>query len=267
MQGQPQKLFTKCSWSLRGKKAKLMLMQSHIPLKHYPDHLKPRERLQQVGAEKLSQIELLALLLGTGTSKQTALDLAHQLLLSLPEGNLRHLQHLSLHQLCKVPGLGPVKASRLVAALELGRRVAEASLPLRTPLSTPEALFQFLQPRFSYQQQEHFVIVFVDTKNRFMGQQVITKGLMNSTLIHPREVFQQALAFGAYAFFAAHNHPSGDPSPSPEDRQTTRQLVRCGKLMDIQLLDHLILGHHDFYSLRERESWLWNTHDILESHT
>ncbi len=242
-------------------------MNVHIPLKDYPDMLKPRERLQQVGPEKLSPKELLALLLGTGTARQTALDLAHSLLLSLPEGDLGQLSHMSLRQLCCVPGLGPVKAGRLIAALELGRRVTEAATPVRTPLGSPEELFTFLQPRLSYQKQEHFLVVFVDTKNRFMGQQIITKGLMNSTLVHPREIFQQALAFGAFAFFAAHNHPSGDPTPSPEDRQTTRQLVRCGKLMGINLLDHLILGRQDFYSLRERESWLWNTHDVLESHT
>lgn len=240
---------------------------THIRLNAYPSHLQPRERLQSVGAENLSQVELLALLLGTGNTRQTALDLAHQLLLKLPGEHLSQLAQMSLHQLCQIPGIGAVKAARLIAALELGRRVNESQLPLQSPLNSPEQLYGFLKPRFAHQKQEHFIVVFVDTKHRFMGQRVITKGLLNSTLIHPREVFQQALAFGAYAFFAAHNHPSGDPSPSPEDRQTTRQLVRCGKLMQIELLDHLILGHQDFYSLRERESWLWNTHDILESHT
>lgn len=236
----------------------------HVPLRHYPDSLKPRERLQDVGPEQLSPVELVAILLGTGSQEQTALDLAQALMLQLPEGDLAALGKMTLHQLCALPGLGPAKATRILAALELGRRVTLAEMPLRKGLGSPAAVYELLRPQFAHQSQEHFVVLFVDTKNRLLAQKVITKGILNGTLIHPREIFQQALAHGAYAFLAAHNHPSGDPQPSPEDLETTRQLIRCGKLMQIELLDHLIVGRQGFCSLREQEAWLWKQHEFLE---
>lgn len=234
----------------------------HVSLKQYPHAMQPRERLAELGAESLSPVELLAILLGTGTASKTALDLAHDLLITLPEGDLSQLSQQNFRQLCQLSGLGPAKAARILAALELGRRVSQAEVPLRADLSSPQQVHRLLGPQFAHQKQEHFIVVFVDTKNRYLGQKVVTKGLLNSTLVHPREIFQQALAYGAYAFIAAHNHPSGDPNPSADDLETTRQLVRCGKLMQIELLDHLILGRECFISLREQEAWLWK-HEFL----
>ena len=238
-------------------------MQSkHVSLKQYPEAMKPRERLAELGAEALTPVELIAILLGTGTADKTALDLAQDLLMALPEGDLAQLGQQNFRQLCQFSGLGPAKSTRILAALELGRRVNQAEVPLRADLSSPNQVYRLLSPQFAHQKQEHFIVVFVDTKNRYLGQKVVTKGILNSTLVHPREIFQQALAYGAYAFIAAHNHPSGDPKPSTDDLETTRQLVRCGKLMQIELLDHLILGRECFLSLREQEAWLWN-HEFL----
>ena len=236
---------------------------AHVPLHLYPDSLKPRERLQSAGVQGLSPVELIALLLGTGTQNQTALDLAQSLLKSLPEGDLAELNHASLEQLQSVSGMGLAKSSRILAAVELGRRVLLAENPDRPVLSSPQAIFQLLQPRFAHQKQEFFVALYVDTKHRFLGQTVISQGLLDGTLTHPREIFRDAIKLGAYAFIVAHNHPSGDPQPSASDLQTTRQLIRCGTLMQIDLMDHLILGRTHYYSLRERENWLWNN-DILE---
>lgn len=239
-------------------------LNKHVSLRDYPDALKPRERLQQVGPAALSNTELVAILLGTGSERLTALDLAQQLLRALPEGDLAQLGQLNLRQLTQLNGLGPAKATRLLAALELGRRVSRAELPERPVLNSPEVVFQLLQPRLGHQQQEHFVALFVDTKKCLVAQQVITLGLLDGTLVHPREIFREALACGAHAFVVAHNHPSGDPTPSREDRETTRQLVRCGTLMQIPLLDHVVLGRARYYSLREQEAWLWNNNDTLE---
>lgn len=236
----------------------------HVPLRHYPAALKPRERLQDAGVQGLSPVELLALLLGTGHQNMTALDLAQELLRRLPGDDLAELGHLSLEQLQRMPGMGLAKSSRILAALELGKRVAQSELPERPNLSSPQAIYALLQPRFAHQKQEHFIALYVDTKHKLLGQQVITRGLLDGTLIHPREIFREALAFGAYAFVVAHNHPSGDPAPSQADLESTRQLIHCGKLMQIELMDHVILGRKSYYSLRERENWLWKKHDILE---
>lgn len=236
----------------------------HVSLRHYPAALKPRERLQAVGPEGLSHVELVAILLGTGTQNRTALDLAQDLLRSLPGDDLAELGQLSLSQLQRRPGFGLAKASRILAAVELGKRVGGASLPERPSLSAPKAIYDLLAPRFAQQKQEHFIALYVDTKHRLIGQSVITRGLLDGTLIHPREIFREALAYGAYAFAVAHNHPSGDPAPSPADLESTRQLIRCGKLMQIELMDHVIIGRAGYYSLRERENWLWINNDILE---
>lgn len=236
----------------------------HVSLRHYPAALQPRERLQAAGVQGLSHVELLAILLGTGGQNMTALDLAQHLLRKLPGGDLAELGQLSLEQLQREPGLGLAKASRILAALELGKRVSASALPEREALSSPQAIFALLQPRFSQQKQEHFIALYLDTKHRLLGQSVITRGLLDGTLIHPREVFREALAYGAYAFAVAHNHPSGDPAPSQADLESTRRLIRCGKLMQMELLDHVILGRSSYYSLRERENWLWTNNDILE---
>lgn len=239
-------------------------VSQHVSLRHYPSTLKPRERLREVGVQGLSHVELIAILLGTGTQNQTALDLAQTLIRKLPGDDLAELGHFSLTELQRVPGMGLAKASRILAALELGRRVKHADAPEREALSSPSAIYALLQPRFGHQKQEHFIALYLDTKHRLLGQSVITRGLLDGTLIHPRELFREAISLGAYAFVVAHNHPSGDPAPSPADLDTTRQLIRCGKLMQIELMDHVILGRSRYYSLRERENWLWNKDDTLE---
>lgn len=239
-------------------------MHYHIPLKDYPENLKPRERLQENGVEALADLELLAILLGTGTQGQTALDLARQLLLELPRGDLAELGQQNLKELCRLSGLGPAKAARILAGLELGRRVSRAEAPQREKLDSPEAVYRLLASQLEHQKQEHFLALYVDTKNRLLGRKVISSGILNGTLIHPREIFREALIQGAYALLAVHNHPSGDPEPSPDDLETTRRLIHCGKLMQIELLDHIIIGRRAFSSLRERESWLWKQYDILE---
>lgn len=236
----------------------------HIPLRDYPNSLKPRERLQAVGPGALSHTELLAILLGTGTREQTALDLAQEILRTLPTGELDQLGRQSLSQLAATPGLGLAKAARIQAAIELGKRVSRAELPRQISLTSPEHVFQLLQPQLSHLQQEHFFVLFADSKNRWLGQQLISKGLLNATLVHPRDIFREALHHNAHAILVAHNHPSGDPQPSQEDLETTRRLIRCGTLMQIELLDHVIVGRTHYTSLREQQSWLWKHHDILE---
>lgn len=229
----------------------------HLPLKSYPNELKPRERLQKEGPRSLSDVDLLALLLSTGTQGQTALDLAQQLLLQANPPNLRGLAALELPQLCKLNGLGLAKAARLMAAFEMGKRVALTEMPDRPQLNRPEAVAALLLPRLRDAREEHLVALCLDTRHRLIAQKTVTSGILNGTLAHPREMFKTAIMHHAHAMIVAHNHPSGETSPSPEDLQLTQRLIEAGELLQIELLDHIILGHDGFTSLRETHSRLW----------
>ena len=231
----------------------------HLSLKQYPAELQPRERLQKDGPDTLSEQELLALLLSTGTQGQTALDLARHVLLSAHPPGLRGLSHLSLPQLCQLPGLGLAKATRLLAAFEVGKRIALSELPERPLLDRPENVAQLLSPRLADARQEQLVALCLDTKNRLIAQHTVTTGLLDGTLAHPRELFRIAILHQSQALVVAHNHPSGDPTPSAEDLQLTRQLIKAGELLQIQLLDHVIIGHSGFESLRSAYPHLWST--------
>ncbi|PIQ26921.1 hypothetical protein COW36_16950 [bacterium (Candidatus Blackallbacteria) CG17_big_fil_post_rev_8_21_14_2_50_48_46] len=228
----------------------------HRSLKAYPAELQPRERLQKEGPASLSEIELLALLLSTGSQGQTALDLARHLLLNSPAG-LRGLASQELPQLCRYPGLGAAKATRLLAAFEIAKRLALSEMPEGQPMNQPEAVAALLMPRLADAKQEHLVVLCLDTKNRLLAQKTVTLGLLDGTLAHPRELFRDAILHQAHALIVAHNHPSGDPTPSPEDLQLTERLIEAGRLLQIELLDHLILGNQKYNSLRESHSRLW----------
>lgn len=229
----------------------------HIPLKAYPVELKPRERLKKLGTEVLSDSELVALLLCTGTPQQTALEVAQQVLLACPGQNIQGLSRLNLSQLCHFPGLGLAKASRLMAAVELGRRLTETTPPVLAGILRPADVAALLQPRYGHKQQEHFIALVLNTKNQVITQSVVTVGLLDTTLIHPRELFQVAISHHAHAIIVAHNHPSGDPTPSAEDLALTTRLIECGDLLGIPVLDHVILGASHHISLRETTT-LWS---------
>lgn len=236
-------------------------VSEHISLKDYPANLQPRERLFLEGAERLSEIELLAILLSTGAESKTALDLARELCLNF---ELRALQRASVQELIKLPGIGPAKAARIVAALELGRRQRQLHHELQTTYDSPESVYAYLAPLLGHQQQEHFSVLLLDIKCRLIRHKVLSVGTLEGTLVHPREIFREALNAGAYALVVAHNHPSGDPEPSACDLNTTRQLIRCGKLMQIECLDHVIIGQNSYWSIRAHSPALWTQNELLE---
>jgi DNA repair protein RadC len=235
----------------------------HLPLKAYPAELQPRERLQKDGPQGLSDVDLLALLLSTGTQGQTALDLAQSLLLQAEPASLRGLAALELPQLCKLNGLGLAKAARLMAAFEIGKRVSVSDLPDRPLLNQPGAVAAMLLPRLRDAREEHLVALCLDTRHRLIAQKTVSSGILNGTLAHPRELFKTAIMHHAHAMIVAHNHPSGDPSPSPEDISLTQRLIAAGELLQIELLDHIILGNNNYTSLRETHSRLWRQQPCL----
>ena len=211
---------------------------------------RPRERLILHGPKSLSMAELVAILLGTGTRKKSALDLAREL--TEGEDKVRALATLSTHkQLANIKGLGPAKAAILMAAIELGKRIALADTAKRKRLAAPEDGALLLMPRLRYEINEHFMLVLLNTKNRVIGLKQISEGSLNSSVVHPREVFAPAVAQHAAAILVGHNHPSGDPEPSREDKELTAVLVKTGNILGIPLIDHIIIGDGIYYSFKE----------------
>jgi DNA repair protein RadC len=209
---------------------------------------RPRERLARLGPTALSNRELLAVLVGTGSRRASAIDVAEDLL----GGGLRGLAGRSLAELEREHGLGRAKATRLLAALELGARlVSEARQPAAV-FRTPEASARYLLPRYGARPVETFGLLALDVRHRLKQEKVVSVGCLTSSLVHPREVFKEAVDARAAALILFHNHPSGDPEPSAEDVSITRRLASAGTLMGIEILDHVILGAGRFVSLKER---------------
>jgi DNA repair protein RadC len=213
-----------------------------------PEEERPRERLARQGVGALSSRELVALLLGTGTRNASALDLAEDLLAS----GLRGLAGRSLPELERERGLGRAKATRLLAALELGSRLASEGRFAAPCFRTPDETARYLLPRYGARPVETFGLLALDVRHRLRREAVISVGCLTSSLVHPREVFQEAVVSRAAALVLFHNHPSGDPEPSAEDVSLTRRLASAGTLMGIEILDHLVLGAARYTSLKQR---------------
>ena len=219
-------------------------------MKLLPADDRPREKLIEHGPDILSNSELLAILIRTGTTERSALDIAREL---TDNGGLYSniAQARSVADLSKIKGLGPAKAATILAAVELGRRVAGADPQKKAKLSSPEACVNYLMPRMRYEQQEKFFVLLLDSKNQLLKCQQVSEGTLNASVVHPREVFAPAMLHRAACVLAAHNHPSGDPAPSIEDRKLTQALEATGTVMGIPLLDHIIIGDGRYFSFRE----------------
>ena len=208
---------------------------------------RPRERLWELGPAALTTAELVAILVGTGGPEGDALALAGQLLDS-GAGSLRRLAGRPAAEWMRLPGVGPAKAGRVVAALELGRRLGTEQRPLAVRIRSPEDVVRLVGPRLRDLPVEEFRLLALDSQSRVLRDLLVTRGLLNSSLVHPREVFRAAIAEAAAGVVLVHNHPSGDPTPSPEDRAVTRQLVAAGELLDLPVYDHVIVAGDRFTS-------------------
>lgn len=213
-------------------------------------HDRPRERLLQVGAEALSTAELLAIILRTGARGESVLRLSERVLVEF--GNLPGLSRASVAELTGVHGMGAVKAVEIKAALELGRRLVTAAPEERPRVASPGDAANLLRSEMMYLEQEHLRVILLDTRNRVLRTPTIYIGSLNSSVVRVGELFKSAIRENAAALIVAHNHPSGDPSPSPEDINVTRQIVQAGQLLGIDVLDHIIIGRPQFVSLKER---------------
>ncbi len=219
-------------------------------IKELPAAERPRERLQNYGPGALSTAELLAIILRTGVGGQNVLTLATSLLARF--NGLGGLARANLSELCQEKGLGLAKACQLKAAMELGRRLLISSPDERPQVRSPEDAANLILLEMAFLAQEHLRVILLDTKNHVQSIPTVYVGNVNTALIRVSEVFREAVRCNAPSLIVAHNHPSGDPTPSPEDVQVTEQIVQAGKLLDIDVLDHLIIGHQRYVSLKER---------------
>jgi DNA repair protein RadC len=210
---------------------------------------RPREKLQRHGASALGDNELVALILGSGCCRSGALALANELLRA--RGGLHGLARSTCHDLVRVVGVGRVKAAQLIAAFELGRRTLAHAPGARAQLRTPREAAAFLLPEFGSRPVEHFGVVLLDSKHRVLRTTIVATGTLNTTIVLPRDVFREAMLGAAAAVVAFHNHPSGDPTPSPDDVELTRRLAAAGTLMGIELVDHIVLGDARYCSFKE----------------
>lgn len=218
-----------------------------------PATSRPRERLLQYGVKALSDQELLAILLRTGSDKLHVMELAGKILHHYP--NLFELKFATKEELMTFPGIGQVKAIELLTAIELGSRIQQALQPKLGVVRSSVELAGRLMEELKDYQQEHLLCLYLNTKNEIIKKETLFIGSLNQSVAHPREIFKGAVRVSAARVIVVHNHPSGNPRPSQQDLAFTRRLIDCGKLMGIELLDHLIIGHGRYLSLREEGFW------------
>ncbi len=222
----------------------------HTRIREIPSDERPRERLLKYGADALSTAELLAILLRTGTDKLNAVRLADHLLSTF--GSIRGVASATVEEMADIHGIGPAKAAQIKAAIEFGRRLVAASPEERPKIRSPQDVYNLLGPALRDEKREHFVALLLDTKGGVLRQLTVSVGDLSSSIVHPREVFAPAVRHSAASLIVSHNHPSGDPTPSPEDAQVTQRLVEAGELLGIEVLDHVVLGDSRWVSLREK---------------
>jgi DNA repair protein RadC len=222
----------------------------HVRIREIPSDERPRERLLSFGADALSTAELLAILLRTGTEQRSAMGLADHLLSAF--GGLRGVAALTVEELGTVHGIGPAKAAQIKAAIEFGRRLVSASPEERPHIRSPRDVYNLIGPALRDEKREHFIALLLDTKGGVIRQRTVSIGDLSSSLVHPREVFLEAVRHSAASLVVAHNHPSGDPTPSPEDARVTRRLAEAGELLGIDVVDHIVLGDNRWVSLKEK---------------
>lgn len=215
-----------------------------------PKPERPRERLQKIGAENLSAQELLALVIGRGIPKKSVMTIAQELISTF--GNVNAISQATLEELCQIKGIGIAKAAQIKASFELAKRENLETDEENFDIKNPEAVCKVISSSIEEKAKEHFKLILLNSRNKKIGISTISIGTLTTSLVHPREVFKEALAHSAASVILAHNHPSGDPEPSEDDLKITRKLVESGKILGVEVIDHIIVGKNNFYSFREK---------------
>jgi DNA repair protein RadC len=227
-------------------------MKKVFTVRDWPRSARPRERLQKYGPEKLSDQELLMTVIGSGGRSKPVFEIVNELLKQF--GNLRSIANASVEELYQIKGISFAKATQIKAALELGQRIiGRPSEEENTPpvIITPQDVEVLLKNKLRDKKKEYFIIICLDTRNRLIRDADISIGTLNASLVHPREVFKEAISASAASIIIAHNHPSGDPTPSDDDIKLTKRLIEAGKLVDIEVLDHIIITSQKSLSMKQ----------------
>lgn len=221
-------------------------------MKHIPKEKRPDEKCMRFGAEFLSDAELLAVIIRSGTYGKKSIDVADEIL-RLSGHNLLGLCHLSVQDLQKISGIGTVKAIQLKCVYELSKRIAKTTYQNGITMTSPKSIADYYMESMRHEHQERIVVAMFDSKNKLISDKIISIGTVNATFVTPREIYITALNCEAVYIVLLHNHPSGDPTPSKEDLVFTKRIFECGKMLGIQLVDHLIIGDNSYVSFREKE--------------
>ncbi|WP_067617538.1 RadC family protein [Alicyclobacillus acidiphilus] len=208
----------------------------------------PRERLLRLGPGALRADELLACIMQSGNGKQTVHEIARAVVQGV--GTIYSLADIEVAELLSIPGIGQAKAIQIAAAVELGRRIAQKPPAHKTQIRTANDAAEYVMDRMRYLKKEHFVTLLLDTKHHVLAEDTSSIGSLDASIVHPREIFRRAIRCSASGILCIHNHPSGDPSPSPEDIAVTKRLMDAGKVLGIDVLDHIVIGDGRFVSLR-----------------
>ena len=220
-----------------------------MKIKDIPKDGRPRERFLKYGPETLSTAELFAIFLRTGTVGENVTDMSNRL---IAEYGLDKLFECSLKELQKIKGIGPSKAMQILAMSELGKRFNQTKNEVRF-LSSANKVFEFMREKLSDKKQENFIAILLNNRNYFIEEVLITKGILNASIIDPREIFKPAIKNSAARIILVHNHPSGDPMPSEEDIEVTKKIIDAGELLGIKVIDHIIIGKDNYWSWKERK--------------
>lgn len=238
--------FRGVKFSLKGK---LKPVEYHLKLKDLPADCRPQERLFAKGPEALSNAELLALIIRTGNLQETALDLSNRL---LTRGGLKFLAEISIGDLKEFKGIGEAKYAQIKALVELCKRMSSITEDIRPCVRSPQDVVNLMMEEMRFLDREHFRALILNTKNQVLCIDKVSVGSLNSSLVHPRELFKEAIRRSAAALILVHNHPSGDPTPSREDTEVTKRLVQAGEIIGINVLDHVVVGNGRWISLKEK---------------
>jgi len=223
---------------------------SSFTVRDLPRQERPRERLQKFGPEALSAQELLALIIGRGIPKKSVMNIAQELLARF--GNVKAIGQATIEELSQIKGIGLAKAAQIKASFELGRREELEPELKNFDIKDPESVAKAIRASIKDKAKEHFKLILLNPRNRIIGISTISIGTLNASLVHPREVFKDAITHSAASVVLAHNHPSGDPEPSEDDITITKRLIEAGKILGVEVIDHIIVGKNGFFSFKEK---------------
>lgn len=219
-------------------------------IKEIPAEERPRERFLKHSTDTISSHELIAIILRTGSRRESVIDLSKRVLYQYK--TLKDLSNAPISELIKIRGIGPSKAVELKAAFELGKRATKETIQDSIKLQSPESIYLFLKDQLEMKTQEHFIALYLNTKAELLKKEVLFVGSLNASLVHPREIFKHAVLHSAASIIIVHNHPSGDPTPSKNDIEVTKIIHQNSLMMDIELMDHIIIGRNKYFSFKEK---------------